>query len=108
MIPIRNGAIVEPPQAVASTSTEPTSAAAALARIAHDLDGALTERDRVRARGDVQGRDRAVRPRVDARDRVADRSGHPEGAASERDSGGSLSDRDRGSNAVRPDRQSVG
>src|SRR4051812_39329305 len=92
-MPIRNAGAEDPPQPAANPTTA-KSAAMALARIAHDPDGAVADRDGLRARTDGDRVDNASGRRIDPRDVVADRARDPHAALAHRPADRSAADGD--------------
>src|SRR4051794_15217678 len=92
-MPIRKAGAAEPPQPAADPTTA-TSAATALARIAHDPDGALADRDGLRARSDGDRVDHASGRRIDPRDVMPDRARDPDAPLADRHADRSPADGD--------------
>src|SRR5262245_13311897 len=92
-MPMRSGSASELPQPTASAAPQ-ASTASALARIAHDPDGAVTDRDRLWTRIHAYDAYDAAGRRVHACDGVVDRPGHPHAAGADCDTSSPAADRD--------------
>src|SRR3954453_12758013 len=101
-MPIVNAVGLEPPQPLTSTErTQPTATTRALARIAHDPDALVADRDRLRARSHRDGVDDPSGRRVDSGDAVVDRPGHPDAVRAHGDTTGAAPDRNAPHDPIR-------